>query len=256
MSARDFLIRGLLAGLIAGLAAFGVAFVVGEPTLDAAIAVEHATGHDLDTHPDAEASADTVVPRALQASAGLLTGTLVAGVTLGGLVGVLTGLATGRLGNLGARGTALAVTAIGFVAIDVVPFVAYPPNPPSVGQPETIGQRTALYFILMAISVITATGAVVLGRRAANRWGSWYSSLAAIAGYLVAMTLVIALMPSYDEVPAGFPASLLYQFRLASFGTGLAMWAVLGVGLAELIARLLQLRRPALQPQAETAADR
>ncbi len=92
-----------------------------------------------------------------------------------------------------------------------MPFVAYPPNPPSVGQPETIGQRTALYFILMAISVITATAAVLLGRRAANRWGSWYSSLAAIAGYLVAMTVVIALMPSYDEVPAGFPASLLYR---------------------------------------------
>jgi hypothetical protein len=31
---------------------------------------------------------------------------------------------------------------------------------------------------------------------------------------------------------------------------------VLGVGLAELIARLLQRRKPALQPQAETAADR
>ena len=256
MSARDFLVRGLLAGLIAGLAAFGVAFVAGEPTLDAAIAIEHSTGHDDETHPDAEASADTVVPRWLQASGGLLTGTLVAGVTLGGLVGVLTGLAAGRLGKLGARGTALAVTAIGFVAIDVVPFVAYPPNPPSIGHSETIGQRTALYFVLMAISVISATAAVLLGRRAANRWGSWYSSLAAIAGYLVTMTVVIALMPGYDEVPAGFPASLLYQFRLASFGTGLVLWAVLGIGLAELTSRLLRRPRPAVKPLAESAADR
>jgi predicted cobalt transporter CbtA len=256
LSARDFLVRGLLAGLIAGLAAFGVAFVAGEPTLDAAIAIEHSTGHDHEIQTNAEAPTDTVVPRWLQASAGLLTGTIVAGVTLGGLVGVLTGLATGRLGKLGARGTALAVTAIGFVAIDVVPFVAYPPNPPSVGQSETIGQRTALYFILMAISVITATAAVLLGRRAANRWGSWYSSLAAIAGYLVTMTVVIALMPSYDEVPAGFPASLLYEFRLASFGTGFVLWAVLGVALAELISRLLRRPGPAVKPLAGTAADR
>ena len=56
------------------------------------------------------------------------------------------------------------------------------------------------------------------------------------------MSAVIGLMPSYDEVPAGFPASLLYDFRLASFGTRLALWAVLGVGLAELIFRLS--RRP------------
>ena len=256
MSARDFLVCGLLAGLIAGLAAFGVAFVAGEPTLDAAIAIEHSTSQDHETQTNAEASAETVVPRWLQASAGLLTGTILAGVTLGGLFGVLTGLAAGRLGELGVRGTALAVTAIGFVAIGVVPFVAYPPNPPSVGRPETIGQRTSLYFVLMAISVIAATAAVLLGRRAANRWGSWYGLLAAIAGYLVAMTVVIALMPSYDEVPAGFPASLLYQFRLASFGTGLVLWAVLGVGLAELTSWLLRRRRPAVKPLAGKAADR
>lgn len=254
MTARDFLVRGLLAGLIAGLAAFGVAFVVGEPTLDAAIAIEHSTSHNHETDANADASADTVVPRWLQASAGLLTGTIAAGATLGGLVGVLTGLALGRLGRLGVRGTALSVTAIGYVAIDVVPFLAYPPNPPSVGQAETIGQRTALYFVLMAISVIAGTAAILLGRRAANRWGSWYGSLAAIAGYLVAMSVVIAVMPGYDEVPSGFPASLLYDFRLASFATRLALWAVLGVALAELIFRRHRRQRPAVKPLAESAA--
>ncbi len=38
LSARSFLVRGLLAGLIAGIVAFGVAFVVGEPSINAAIA--------------------------------------------------------------------------------------------------------------------------------------------------------------------------------------------------------------------------
>jgi hypothetical protein len=256
LSARDFLVRGLLAGLIAGLAAFGVAVVAGEPTLDRAIAIEHSATHDHQTDSNTDASTDTVVPRWLQASAGLLTGTIAAGATLGGLMGVLTGLAVGRLGRLGVRATALSVTAIGFVAIDVVPFLAYPPNPPSVGHPETIGQRTALYFLLMAISVIAATAAILLGRRAANRWGSWYGSLAVIAGYLVAMSAVIAVMPSYDEVPPGFPAALLYDFRLASFGTRLALWSVLGVGLAELIFRRRRRPRPAVKPLAETASDR
>ena len=44
MSARDFLIRGLLAGLIAAFAAFGVAYVVGEPSVRAAIALEDSAG--------------------------------------------------------------------------------------------------------------------------------------------------------------------------------------------------------------------
>ena len=56
------------------------------------------------------------------------------------------------------------------------------------------------------------------------------------------------------EVPTGFPASLLYEFRLASFGTRLALWAVLGVALAELIFRLQRRQRPAVEPLAETAA--
>ena len=42
MNARAFLVRGLLAGLLAGLATFFVAHQVGEPHVDAAIAVEEA----------------------------------------------------------------------------------------------------------------------------------------------------------------------------------------------------------------------
>jgi predicted cobalt transporter CbtA len=134
-----------------------------------------------------------------------------------------------------------------------VPFVAYPPNPPGVGREETIDQRTALYFVLMAISVIAAVAAVLLGRRAARRWGSWYAALAAVSGYLVVMAAVIGLMPSYDEVPFSFPANLLYEFRLASFGTRLTLWLVLGVVLAELTYRLSRRGAPADTTLATTA---
>ncbi|MGL5927764.1 MAG: CbtA family protein, partial [Dermatophilaceae bacterium] len=39
MTARAFLVRGLLAGLLAGLAAFAVAYTLGEPHVDRAIAL-------------------------------------------------------------------------------------------------------------------------------------------------------------------------------------------------------------------------
>jgi predicted cobalt transporter CbtA len=258
MSARDFLIRGLLAGLLAGLAAFAVAYVVGEPSVRAAIAIEQAASEptgDGHTHGGtAEPPAAAGVPRSLQSTAGLLTGTLVAGVTFGGLVGVLTALALGRLGRLGVRATTLTIAGIGFVAIYALPFLAYPPSPPGVGRSETIGYRTALYFLMTAISLIAAITSIMVGRRMARRWGAWYAGLAAVGGYLTVTLIAAALMPSVNEVPADFPATLLFNFRIASLATQLTLWGVLGVALGELGHRLVQSRRPEARALVDTSA--
>jgi predicted cobalt transporter CbtA len=227
-SARDFLVRGLLAGLFAGLVAFGVAYVAGEPSVNSAIAIEES----------AHGGGDEMVPRSLQSTVGLLTATAVAGVTLGGLVGVLSALALGRLGHLGVRGVSLSLASIGFVSVSLLPFVAYPPNPPAVGHPETIGMRTELYFIMVAISVIAAVTAVLVGRKLATRWGGWYATLSCIVGYLLVTLTAIALLPSSSEVPADFPAAVLYEFRGASLVTQFALWATLGITLGELLYRL------------------
>jgi predicted cobalt transporter CbtA len=251
-SARDFLIRGLLAGLFAGLVAFGVAYAVGEPSVDAAIAIEesagsghdHAEGTTTGSTKSGDTAVATEVPRSLQSTLGLLTGTVVAGVTLGGLVGVLSALALGRLGRLGVRGVSLSLAAMGFVSLSLLPFVAYPPNPPAVGDPGTIGTRTELYFIMVAISIIAAVTAVVVGRRLATRWGAWYATLSAVVGYLLVTLAAIALLPSYSEVPADFPATVLYEFRVASLVTQLALWATLGVTLGELLYRLQRRTAP------------
>ena len=240
-SARNFLIRGLFAGLFAGLVAFGVGYAIGEPSINAAIAIEESagSGHDHADEPTAnDGSAATEVPRSLQSTAGLLTGTMVAGVTLGGLVGVLSALALGRFGRLSVRGVSLSVAAIGFVSVSLLPFVAYPPNPPAVGDPETIGTRTALYFIMLAISIIAALTATMVGRTLAGRWGPWYATMSAIAGYLLVTLTAVALLPSYSEVPAEFPATVLYEFRAASLIIQLTLWATLGVALGELLHRL------------------
>ena len=240
-SARSFLIRGLLAGLFAGLIAFGVAYVAGEPAINAAIAIEESGGlgnHHAD-HPTAtEDAAGTEVPRPLQSTLGLLTATMVAGVTLGGLLGVLSALALGRFGRLGVRGVSVSLAAIGFVSVSLMPFMAYPPNPPAIGHPDTIGVRTALYFIMLAASIIAAVTAVLIGRELAERWGAWYGTLIAIAGYLPVTISAMVLLPSYSEVPADFPATVLYEFRGASLLTQLALWATLGVALGELLYRL------------------
>ena len=235
---RSFLVRGLLAGLLAGMVAFGVAYVVGEPSIEAAIAIEESADHTHQAgHPEA---GGTEVSRSLQSTLGLLTATAVAGTTVGGLMGVLSALALGRFGGLGVRGSTLLITAIGFVSLYAIPFVTYPPNPPAVGHAETIATRTTLYFATVAISVVAALTAVLVARRLATRLGSWSAALIGVAGYLVVCGVAVGLLPRFDEVPTDFPAGVLYEFRTASFVTQLALWAVLGVVLAELAHRLVR----------------
>ena len=42
--------------------------------------------------------------------------------------------------------TAALIALSGFIAIYAVPILRYPANPPSIGNPDTIGMRTAIYF--------------------------------------------------------------------------------------------------------------
>lgn len=224
---RSLLVWGLLAGLLGGVLAFGFASVFGEPPVEAAIAIEEqAGGHDHGT-----AAEEEPVSRDVQRTLGLAIATCAFGTALGGLVALAFAFAYGRIGPLGPRATAFTVTAVGFVAVVLVPYVTYPPNPPAVGHPETIGDRTAAYFGMMAISVILAVVAVYLARA---------GSLAAIGagiGYVVAVSAAAALLPTFDEVPDGFPAQTLWEFRLASLGTQAVLWATIGVAFAALLQR-------------------
>ena len=58
----------------------------------------------------------------------------------------------------------------------LVPQIQYPANPPSIGNPETIGSRTALYFTMITLSVIAVVTAASTGRQLARRLGPWNSA--------------------------------------------------------------------------------
>ena len=250
LTARTFLVRGLLAGLAAGILAFGVAYLVGEPPVAAAIALEDQGGVDdlADAvqpadHPEHSADAghahgdgdDAIVSRQNQATWGLLTATLLFGTALGGIVGVGGAFAAGRLGPISARASTAVVAGIGFLAVYFVPYLKYPPNPPAVGNADTIGPRTAWYFAMLAISVVAAVLAIVLARRLAPRMGTWNSWLIAAGGYLVVVLIAGRLLPIVDEVPADFSADLLWRFRTASLTVQATLWATIGLALATMI---------------------
>lgn len=236
MAPRAFLVRGLLVGLAAGVLAFVVAYLVGEPYVDRAVAIEEATAaHQLEgahEHPE-----EAPVPRDDQRTWGLATGTLAIGLTYGGIAGLAAAGAVGRLGRLGARQTAGLVGLLGFVATVLLPFLKYPANPPSIGNPATIGERTGAFFAMQLVCVVGVVGAAWLAVRLDRRTGGFEATVAAAAAYLVLVVAVAQLLPAVDEV-GDFPADLLWSFRVSSLITSATLWAVIGVGLVVLVGRL------------------
>ncbi|TQC45432.1 hypothetical protein EEB14_31765 [Rhodococcus sp. WS4] len=232
-SLTQLVIRGLIAGFIAGLLAGGIAYVTGEQHIDAAIAIEEshsmaADGHDASTsatvnhHEDAE----PLVSRDGQ-RAGLFLATALAGAALGAIYACVLAT-TGRRSRLSATALITLVGAAGWFAVAAVPFVKYPANPPAVGDPDTITQRTLLWFAmvllgLLAVAVFAYTHKVISARTT--------SPLApAAAAALLALGTVVtgyAFAPVIDEVPTDFPASLLWQFRMSSAATQLTLWVAL-----------------------------
>ncbi|MFJ9456788.1 CbtA family protein [Kitasatospora sp. NPDC101447] len=245
VNVRSLLVRGMLAGLAAGVLALIVAYLLGEPRVDAAIAYEDA--HAAPGAPEME-----IVSRSLQSTAGLATGVLLYGVALGGIAALAYCFALGRIGRFSPRATAALLSGVALVAVYVVPFLKYPANPPSVGDPETIGKRTTLYFLMMALSVLLAVAAVIVGKRLAPRLGTWYATVVAVLGFAVAVGLAYAFLPAINEVPEDFSATLLWQFRLAALAIQLTLWTSFGLLFGHLAERLLN-PKPATATAATTA---
>ncbi len=76
--------------------------------------------------------------RGVQANAGLGFGVLIFGVAMGALFAVLFSVVAGRVKRPAPRPLSLLLAAGAFGAVYLVPFVKYPPNPPAVGQADTI----------------------------------------------------------------------------------------------------------------------
>ena len=231
---RNLLIGGMLVGIVAGLLAFGFAKIFGEPQVDRAIEFE-----DQMDQVKGEAPGPELVGRAVQSGVGLLTGVVVYGTALGGLFALAFAFAYQRIGRLSARATSALLAAAGFLAIFLVPQLKYPSNPPSVGQPETIGYRSELFFLMILISVAALALAIVIAPRLAARYGNWNGALLAAAVFIVIIVAAQFILPDINEVPDQFPAVVLWRFRIVSLGIQLILWATYGLLFGALAERVL-----------------
>ena len=164
MTTGSLLWRGMIVGFVAALLSFGILKVVGEPAVDRAIAFESAMDeakakaeHDAavakgETPPPPEEDYE-IVSRPTQAGIGLFTGVTTYSIAFGGLFALAFAICYGRMGNWSPRVTSALLALSGFLAVYAVPILKYPANPPSIGNPDTIGLRTAIYFGMILLSL-------------------------------------------------------------------------------------------------------
>jgi predicted cobalt transporter CbtA len=283
---RNLVLRGGGAGAVAGLVAFIFARIFAEPVIQAAIDYESARDEAKNAIAVAagqavEAEGPDIFSRTIQANIGTGIGMILFGAALGALFAVVYALAWGRTGRQSPRRLALLVALASFVTLYLVPFVKYPANPPSIGHPDTIGDRSGLYLVMVLGSVVAALIALWAGRRLAERLGDWNATLVGIACFIVLVGLLMAVLPSLGQlqtnleqygnlatetpqplrdskgtiVLAGFDADLLYRFRLYSVGAQMLLWSVLGLCFGPLAERVLGAPEPAAAPVAHTTVS-
>jgi hypothetical protein len=227
----SYLRRGIAAGLLAGLLAGLFAFIFGEPTVDGAIRLEEAAAAD---HGGDEAAGhsheeeEEVFSRSTQ-KVGLFFATGFSGMFVGGIFGMAYAYFGGRLASGSEWIRSLSLAGALFVGAFLIPFLKYPANPPTVGDPATIGSRTTAYFALVALSLLVVLGAWYAARTLRERGvAAPVRQLAVGLGIAVAVGVLFLVLPAGPD-PGEFPAGLLWDFRLSSLGTQLVLWAGIGV---------------------------
>ena len=190
---KGFVLRGLAAGAAGGVAtALFIRFVT-ESQIGNALGFEDAKGIGAGPGEAAEFSRSTQ-------HWGGMAAALIYGLALGLVLGVACAALHHRLTGRNEFQRALKVAAAGFVGLVFIPALKYPPNPPTVGNPDTIGQRSTEYLLLM-------TAAIVVVFLAWTFWGwlserGWDGAPRFLVGggvFVVAVSLLLALWPASPD---------------------------------------------------------
>jgi hypothetical protein len=222
-----YLRRGMAAGLLAGLLAGLFAFLLGEPSVDGAIQIEEAAAA-AGQHGEEVQQGEELFSRSTQ-KIGLFFATGLFGVTVGGLFGIAYAYFRGRLVSGSEWNRSLSLATALFAGAFLIPFVKYPANPPTVGEPSTIGERTASYLVMVTLSLLVVLVAWYVARELRARGTvAPVRQLAVGLGVVVAVGVLFLVLPAAPD-PGEFPSGLLWSFRLSSLGTQLVFWTGLGV---------------------------
>lgn len=261
---KKFIGAGLIAGIVAGLFSFVFARIYIEPLVDRAIAYE---GERSDAETalagGAHEHGEEVVSRTIQQNLGVGVGTVLFGLIMGAFLAVAFTVVWAYVGRrypqVDPRSVAGLLALSGFVAAYLIPFCAYPANPPAVDLEGTINGRTSAFLTITVLSVVFMIAVWVLAFYLSPRIGGFYAAIVSGVAYLVAAGVAIAALPKYDEIPgalmngdtvvmSGFPADTFGDFRFYSVLNQVILWTVLGVVFAASLA-VIGRRQARAEPQ-------
>jgi predicted cobalt transporter CbtA len=159
---------------------------------------------------------------------GLFFATGLSGVLVGGLFGLVFAYFRGRMDFESDWIRSLCLAAALFAGAVLAPFLKYPANPPTVGDPDTIGARTVAYFAMVGLSLLAILAAWYISKLLRERGVSAPVRQVAVGiGLVIVLIGLLVGLPATTD-PGEFPAGLLWNFRLSSLGTQLVLWAGLG----------------------------
>ena len=124
---------------------------------------------------------------------------------MGGLFALAFAFAYGRVGRASPARTALWLAAGAFVVVYLVPFLKYPANPPSVGDPDTIGKRTELYLAMIVCSLLAAVAALRIRAWLAERRDATTATVVAGLSYLAVVVAAGLILPGHPRGPEELP---------------------------------------------------
>lgn len=207
------LIAGLLAGLVHGLANI----IMVEPYLDNAIGIENqrlfASGEAKDTPQFWQKFSDY---RIWQKQGSIIAGAML-GVATGALFGLVFAYSRNMLPTQNNITKALVLAGIMWAILFFIPFLKYPANPPTVGDPSTIMLRTTLYVVFLALSGLGAFGFSRLYKKMHSK------RFLAFLGYAGFISVVFFVMPPYpDKITISM--DLVNGFRTVSVITMTIYW--------------------------------
>lgn len=210
---KAFLWRGALAGAAAGMLTAIFQWTVTEREIRAALAIEAAR----------DPGGQEMFSRTTQVIGGMLA-TGLYGLFLGVVFAFALAVCAPLLRGHTWFSRAIKLAALLFVGWVLVPQLKYPANPPSVGDPDSIGHRSALYVAMLVIGLIAVFGAASLWRWARDRGiddAVGFALVIAAGAGLVGLAYVL-LPANPDENTA--PADLIWRFRIESLVGNVILW--------------------------------
>ena len=218
--------RLLLAGVIVGALAGGFSLLVTERAIAPALRLEEARAA---ANGGGQEHAEELFGRGEQLLGGFL-GTLVAGVVLAVVFAAVYALIRHRLPGRTDLARVALLAAIGFSVVALLSALKIPANPPAVGDPDTVGTRTAIYGAVLLCGIVSAMLVSALINFLRSRGvGAGATATAAVATTAVLLALVLVLVPDNpDTIATDVLATVVWNFRLASLGQLAVLWTTLG----------------------------